>query len=133
MIDTSVMVAGLVTNHEHHQLARPHVAAARGVAIPGIVVAESFARLRGRPVGFDVATTVRLLEPWATPERVLATPSTAYVRALAMAGDLNLGGNVHDLLIALTTAGHHDRLVTLDRRQARVAVPIIGHVEWLLA
>lgn len=132
MIDTSVLLAGLVSNHEHHVLARPHVVAARTMPLPGIVLAEAFARLRGRPFGFDVTTAVSLLAPWRSPDRVLATPADAYVAAFDLAEEFHLGGNVHDLLIAMTVAGSHERLVTLDRRQARIAEGIVNEVVNLL-
>ena len=46
VIDTSVMVAGLVTNHEFHELARPYLATAARGQVPGIVLAETWAALR---------------------------------------------------------------------------------------
>lgn len=132
MIDTSVLAAGLVANHEHHDLAAPRVeAAADGGRVPGIVLAETFARLRGFPFGLDVLTVTRLLAPWSAPERVAATPARAYASALAAAPELNLGGNVHDLLVVLTCAHHELPLVTLDRRQHRLAVPYLATAELL--
>jgi predicted nucleic acid-binding protein len=121
MLDTSVLVAGLITNHEHHELARPHVAAARDARLAGIVLAETFARLRGYPFNLDVATATSLLEPWSASDRLLATPVGAYLQAFDDARSLYLGGNIHDLLIALTYKHHGLAVVTLDRRQAKLA------------
>jgi predicted nucleic acid-binding protein len=46
---------------------------------------------------------------------------------------LNLGGNVHDLLIALTCADNGQRLTTLDRRRVTIARTVAGlEVRWLL-
>ena len=61
MIDTSVMVARLVTNHEFHALARPHVAEAARGRVPGIVLAETWAALRRAPWNLDllIALTCR--------------------------------------------------------------------------
>lgn len=59
----------------HHDLAVPHVErAADEGRVPGIVLAETFARLRGFPFGLDVVTITRLLAPWTVPERVAAEP-----------------------------------------------------------
>lgn len=121
MLDTSVLVAGLTTNHEHHELARPHVVAARDSVIPGIVLAETFARLRGYPFNLPVATVTTLIEPWSAGARLLATPVDVYVEALDDAVRLNLGGNIHDLLIVLTCRRHGLGIVTLDRRQSALA------------
>lgn len=121
MLDTSVLVAGLITNHEHHVHAQPHVATARGAQIPGIVLAETFARLRGYPFNVDVETVTTLLAPWSAEGRLLATPIAAHVQALDDARTLNLGGNIHDLLIVLTCKHHGLGIVTLDRRQATLA------------
>lgn len=121
MIDTSVMVAGLVDNHEFHQLARPHVArAARGM-VPGIVVAESWAALRRGPWHLGTDVVEQLLAPWASADRIGVTPADAYAYVLRSGRTLHLGGSVHDLLIALTCAAHELPLVTLDRRQAGLA------------
>lgn len=121
MLDTSVLVAGLVTNHEHHELARPQVASIRAAKVAGIVIAETFARLRGYPFNLDVFTVITLLEPWASEPKLLATPVAVYLQAMDQARPLNLGGNIHDLLIALTYRHYGLSLVTLDRRQAAVA------------
>lgn len=44
MIDTSVMVAALVTTREFHDVARPHLRSPSRV--PAIVLAETYAQLR---------------------------------------------------------------------------------------
>lgn len=121
MLDTSVLVAGLINNHEHHELARPQVASARKSKIAGIVIAETFARLRGYPFNLNVTTAVTLLQPWSSESQLLATSAGVYAQALSQARPLNLGGNIHDLLIALTYRDHGLGLVTLDQRQATVA------------
>ena len=126
MIDTSVMVAGLVTNHEFHTLARPHVAAAAQGQVPGIVLAETWAALRRSPWNLDARTVEAALAPWADPSRIVATPASAYAEILREGRSRNLGGNVHDLLIALTCRDHGLPLVTLDRRQSTLAADLAG-------
>jgi predicted nucleic acid-binding protein len=126
VIDTSVLVAGLVSSHEFHDLARPAVVEAHREPLPGIVLAESWAVLRRAPFNLDAAIVESALAPWATAARIVATPPTAYAYALREGRDLNLGGNVHDLLIALTCADNGQRLTTLDRRQATIARTVPG-------
>lgn len=121
MIDTSVMIAGLVGNHEFHDLARPLVVEATRDAVPGIVVAETWAALRRGPWRLSSEGVAEALAPWAETDRILATPASSYVEVLRQGRGMGLGGNVHDLLIALTCAAHGRSLATLDRRQAALA------------
>ncbi len=58
VMDTSAFVAALVADREHHALARPHLAAGKGVA--AIVLAETFAQLR-RTFGQPAAAAASLL------------------------------------------------------------------------
>jgi predicted nucleic acid-binding protein len=121
VIDTSVLVAGLVENHEFHPLARPYVAAAAEGRVPGIVLVETWAVLRRGPWNLDAATVQQALAPWATSDRIAATPAEAYAEVLRVGRSLNLGGNVHDLLIAHTCVAFGLPLATFDRRQAALA------------
>ena len=132
MIDTSVMVAGLVTNHEFHALARPHVAAAAHGRVPGVVLAETWAALRRAPWNLDARAVEVTLAPWSDEGRIVATPASAYTEVLRTGRSLNLGGNVHDLLIALTCRYHNLPLVTLDRRQSVLAAELAGLESTLL-
>lgn len=118
MIDTSVMVAGLVENHEFHELARPHVGEAAQGTVPGIVLAETWAALRREPWNLGPEMVEQVLAPWSSANRIAVTPAEAYEYALRNGRSLNLGGSVYDLLIALTCAAHDLPLATLDRRQA---------------
>ena len=126
MIDTSVLVAGLIENHEFHALARPAVLRAAEGRVPGIVLAETWAVLRRGPWYLDAATVEQALSPWMADERVLVTPPSVYVAVLRAGRSLNLGGNVHDLLIAHTCAAANLPLTTLDRRQATLAKDLPG-------
>lgn len=121
MIDTSVMVAGLLANHEFYERARPYVLQAARQRVPGIVLAEAWAVLRRPPWSLDTATVAEALVPWALNGRIAATPADAYVEALRSGRSRNLGGNIHDLLIALTCAAAGLPLATLDRQQAALA------------
>ena len=133
MIDTSVMVAGLVTNHEFHALARPHVAAAARGRVPGIVLAESWAALRRAPWNLSAQTVEATLAPWCDEGRIVATPTSAYTEVLRTGRSLSLGGNIHDLLIGHTCAVAGGTMATLDRQQAALTRNVPGlEVELLL-
>ncbi|WP_052669032.1 PIN domain-containing protein [Nitriliruptor alkaliphilus] len=126
MIDTSVMLAGLVHEHEFHEVARPQVREAARRQVPGIVIAETWAALRRAPWHLDAATVQEVLAPWAIEDRILVTPAGAYVDAVRTGRAANLGGNIHDLLIAMTCAEHGLPLATLDRRQATLGRSVPG-------
>jgi hypothetical protein len=61
-----------------------------------MVLAETYARLRGEPFRVSAQTAASLLSPWWTKGEVLATPAELYARALEDAPTLNLGGQIHD-------------------------------------
>ncbi len=126
MIDTSVLVAGLVQRHEFHDVARPAVTAAARGALPGIVVAEAWSVLRRFPFELSADVVAAALEPWRGEDRVLATPTSLYLRALQDGPLLQLGGNVHDYLVLLTCGLHGTGFATLDRRQAALASQVDG-------
>lgn len=131
MIDTSALVAALVQDHEHHPLARPYALTADRV--PAIVLAETYAQLR-RTFRQPAAVAASVLAAWSsTADRVLATSGTATVAVLARAVELDLGGNIHDALIAQTCLEHRAPLVTLDRRQHTIALALGVESTYLLA
>ncbi|MDN5861661.1 MAG: PIN domain-containing protein, partial [Pseudonocardia sp.] len=120
MMDTSALVASLVGDHEHHRLARPHLRVDR--ALPAIVLAETFAQLR-RTFGQSAASAAAILKPWTSlPDRVLPTTATAVTTIFARAAELDLGGSVHDALIAEVCRERAVRMYTLDGRQHRLAL-----------
>jgi predicted nucleic acid-binding protein len=94
--------------------------------VPGIVLVETWAALRRAPWNLDARTVETALAPWRDEDRMVATPTSAYAEALRTGRSLNLGGNVHDLLIALTCRDHGLPLVTLDRRQSSLAAGVAG-------
>lgn len=120
MIDTSALVAALVADHEYHGIARPHLAGI--MRVPAIVLAETFSQLR-RTFGQSATTSARLLASWwQDSERILPTTATALSAILSRAAELDLGGNVHDALIAQVCHEHQVGLLTADRRQHRIAL-----------
>ncbi len=120
MIDTSAMVAALVGDHEFHSQARPRLKS--DSVIPAIVLAESYAQLR-RTFGLSSSAASAALRPWTSDEsRIVATDANVVHEVFGRARELNLGGNIHDALVAATCRAGNLPLVTLDRRQHAVAL-----------
>jgi predicted nucleic acid-binding protein len=131
VIDTSAMVAALVAGHEHHTLARPHLSP--DTRVPAIVLAEVYSQLR-RTFGQPAANAAELLRLWTTSDQsILATPAKAMRAVFSRAVELDLGGNIHDAVIAQTCLAHRTGLVTLDGRQHRVALALGVESTYLLA
>lgn len=131
MIDTSVMVAALLTQHEHHAIARPYLPA--DGQVPGIVLAETFAQLR-RTFALSAETAMTALAHWAgAPKRIAVLPASAYAEVFKRIVELNLGGNIHDALIAKTCAHNKLPLATLDRRQHAIALAFGVESTYLLS
>lgn len=131
MIDTSAMVAALVATHEFHELARRHLRVQ--LRVPAIVLAETYAVLR-RGFVQPADVTAALLRPWSSNDQhILATPPAAVRTVFDRAVELNLGGDIHDALVAQTCLAHDVSLVTLDRRQHRVALALGAHSTYLLS
>ncbi|MHB2024579.1 MAG: PIN domain-containing protein [Acidimicrobiales bacterium] len=131
MIDTSALVAALVSDHEHHELARPRLAEI--TRVPAIVLAETFSQLR-RTFGQPADLSARLLASWwEESERVLPTTAAALLVVLSRANELDLGGNVHDALIAQVCRENRLGLLTADGRQHRLALALGVDSTYLLA
>ncbi len=131
MMDTSALVAALIDDHQHHALSRRHLVA--DIRLPAIVVAETFAQLR-RTFGQSAATAAAVVGPLVTgPGTVLPTTAAAVSTVVARAVELDLGGNVHDALIAQVCVEHDVPFVTLDGRQHRLALALGAQSTYLLA
>lgn len=131
MIDTSAMIAALVADHEHHAVARRHLTAA--TRVPAIVLAETYAQLR-RTFAQPASVASALLRTWTQDgARVLPTTAAAATATFRRAVELDLGGNIHDALIAAACHEHDVRLVTLDSRQHRIALALGATSTYLLA
>lgn len=130
MIDTSALVAALVGGHEHHEVARRHLASL--TRIPAIVLAETYSILR-RTFGQPASAASELVGYWSQDvTRILTTTSDAAVTVFRKAVELDLAGNVHDALIAQTCIEHGVGLVTLDARQHSVALALGAESVFLL-
>ena len=64
---------------------------------------------------------------------MLPTTASAVSAVVARAVELDLGGNIHDALIAQVCAEHDLPLVTLDGRQHRLALALGARSTYLLA
>lgn len=130
MIDTSTMVAALLPQHEHHNVARPYLLSS--VRVPAIVLAETYSQLR-RTFGLSAEVAQEALAYWAFDENRIATlPARGYKQVFAQAAALGLGTNIHDALIAKTCAHHKMALATLDRRQHSLALAMGVRSTYLL-
>lgn len=131
VIDTSVMIAVLVATHEFHDVARPHLRSQSRV--PAIVLAETYAQLR-RTFAQTAEVAAGLLRTWTDDEtRILRAEASAVRAVFVRAAELNLGGDVHDALIAQTCIWHATTLVSLDRRQHRVALALGARSTYLIS
>ncbi len=131
MIDTSALLAALLSTHEHHGVARRHLTV--DTRVPAIVLAEAYSQLR-RTFGQPAEVASALLAPWVTSDNRILPTTTAAVRAtFARAVELDLAGGIHDALIAQTCVLHGVELVTLDRGQHRVALALGAASTYLLA
>ena len=130
MIDTSALVAALLPDHEFHAIARPYLPATPRVS--AIVIAETFSQLR-RTFGQSARTAGQLLTPWSSVDSILPTSAESVATVLARAIELDLGGNVHDALIAQTCKDANLSLRTLDGRQHRIALALGAESIFLLA
>jgi len=130
-MDTSALIAALIAEHEHHRLARPHLRP--DAPIPAIVLAETFAQLR-RTFRQPAAVVIALIRPWVeTSDLILPTTSSAVTAVLARSVELDLGGNIHDALIAKVCAERGVSMVTLDARQHQLALALGTNSTYLLA
>jgi len=130
VIDTSVLVAALIDDHEHHALARAELTSSTRISV--IVIAETYSQLR-RTFGQSARTAAQLLALWSNPDRLIATSAAAAAEVLRRGVELDLGGNVHDALIAQSCVEAAVPFVTLDGRQHRVALALGAESTYLLA
>lgn len=129
-MDTSAFVAALVAEHEHHAVSRRHLTA--DTRLPAIVLAETFSQLR-RTFGQLASVASAVLRPWTSDAaRVLPTTARAVETVFSRAVELDLGGSVHDALVAQVCMEHGVGLVTLDVRQHRLALALGARSQYLL-
>jgi predicted nucleic acid-binding protein len=129
--DTSVVVAGLVSWHPDHEIARA-VLAKRPPVIAHVLV-ESYSVLTRLPPPRRLSARVA----WAALDRAFPSlPSglppaktRALLRTLAAGGIA--GGSIYDAIVAATAIHAGLRLVTLDRRAHPTYRTVGAEVDWL--
>ena len=84
VIDTSVLVAGIIEDHEFHTIARPLVFAAAAGRIPGIVLAETWSALRRAPWNLEAATVEQALQPDCHWQPSIAARQPSHVKYPAL-------------------------------------------------
>jgi predicted nucleic acid-binding protein len=131
-VDSSVVVAGFATWHEHHAIARKAL-----VGRPRLVAhaaVESYSVLTRLPPPHRASSSIvhaflteRFIEPYLT------LSETGYEELLAtVAARQILGGPAYDALIAFTAAEHDATLLSLDQRAAATYEAVGATVEHLL-
>lgn len=124
-VDTSVVVAALLSWHEHHDRALALLTAARnsshGIILPLPVLVETYAVMTRLPPPFRLAPSVawRLIE--ASFAKHASVPALDGAAALSMVAALSKaeisGGTTYDAhVLACAKRGGAARLATLDRR-----------------
>jgi toxin FitB len=117
-VDSSVAVAALVSWHEEHGAS---LRAAQGASIPAHAFIETYSVLTRLPGRLAAGDAGRLLGLAFGAERIL-TPSAGLQRAVVdLCSTVGVtGGAIYDAYVGLTAKEHGARLVSLDRKAARV-------------
>jgi len=116
LVDTSVAVALVVSDHSHHDLTFAALAGRR-LGLAGHAVFETFSVLtRLPPPARRTAATVARLLAARFPENRFLDERTAGELLATLASRGIAGGSVHDALVGAVAAAHDCPLVTRDRR-----------------
>lgn len=122
VVDTNVLVAAHIREHEHHDAAGLSAAGASHVL--GQVTVEAWSVLR-RHFRLSADAVAAMLLAYIA-ERALVPPTEgAYQRVLRTGRSLALAGNVHDAVIVQTAADAGLHVSTLDAGLHRLADGVI--------
>ncbi|MPY82565.1 MAG: PIN domain-containing protein [Actinophytocola sp.] len=118
-VDTSVIIASTIAEHEHHTAA--HDAMVRATHLPVACLAESWSVLT-RAFGLDPVTVGQVITALAKSDReLLAATHEDYTEVFRHGAAIGLRGDIHDALIWQACRRSDVDLVTLDRRWVRRA------------
>lgn len=113
-VDTSVLVAATIAEHEHHEPA--HRALAKATHVPATCLAETWSVLT-RAFGLDPITVGQVVGALVKSGReVLAASADDFRTVFSTGASLGLRGDIHDAVIWQACRGAGVDLVTLDRR-----------------
>jgi len=132
-VDSSVVIAGFASWHEHHAVARTALARQpRLVAHAAIEAYSVLTRLppphRAQPGIVHTFITERFGEPFLT---LSENGHQEFLATVAASGIL--GGQAYDALIALTAAEHEATLLSLDQRAAVTYESVGIEADYLVA
>ena len=122
-VDTNVLVAAVIRDHEHHDLAG--AAAASASHVLGQVAVEAWSVLR-RHFRLPVDTVATLITDYVDERTLVAPPVDAYRDVLRTGRAAALAGNVHDAVIVSTAQRTGLRLSTLDVGVQRLADGVVA-------
>lgn len=116
LVDTSVAVALLVADHEHHE-STFRVLGDRRLGLAGHAAFETFSVLTRLPAPArrPPAVVIRLLDTNFPASRYLSAEATAALLG-RLSGENIAGGAVYDALVGAAAAEHRIVLATRDRR-----------------
>ncbi|MGH8929503.1 MAG: PIN domain-containing protein [Egibacteraceae bacterium] len=117
-VDTNVLVAAHIADHEHHEVAADAAAAASDVL--GQVTVETWSVLR-RHFRLSADAVSAMLLAYVEDRQLVPPPVDAYRQVLRTGRSLALAGNVHDAVIVHTAKDAGLRLATLDAGLHRLA------------
>jgi predicted nucleic acid-binding protein len=132
-VDTSVAIAGLLADHESHDLADDVLGHAGRTIAP--VVAETYSVLTRLPAPLRLdATSAAAIVNERLPSPHVALEADKYASLLQRLAAAHVsGGATYDGLIALTALDHDLELLSLDRRAARTYRALGVHFQLLAA
>jgi predicted nucleic acid-binding protein len=119
--DSSVLIAGFVPEHPFHEQATEALPSVRSKGrLIAHTMAETYAVLTGQPYAHPAANVLRYLDQFLSRSPLGLGP-TSYAESLRRLaqGDVK-GSAIYDGLIAAAARDSEHRLISLDRRAARV-------------
>lgn len=122
-VDTNVLIAALVREHEHHAVALEPAADATHVL--GQVTIEAWSVLR-RHFRLPADLVGTMLRRYREPRTMVAPSVEAYDRTLLRAPEAGLAGNIHDAVTVSSAAEADVHLVTLDAGLQRLASGVVS-------
>jgi len=131
LVDTSVAVALVVSDHSHHDVTFAALAG-RPLGLAGHAAFETFSVLTRLPppARRTAATVARLLTARFPESRFLDETSASELLAVLASRQI-AGGSVYDALVGATAAAHDCTLITRDRRALSVYRTLDVRVELL--